>query len=286
MEVIILHGGAGRLLDPVGSQRGVIAAVRVGYEVLRKTRNALEGALAAVRMMEDDPAFNRGTGSALTINGRVMMDASVMTSAGLYGAVGAIENVRHPIDVAVRVMSETDHYLIAGEWATKLARFWGFPKYDPRTRREQERLARLKAGAKLSYYTKWGDFLKFGTVGAVALDRYGRIAVATSTGGLRGKLPGRIGDTGIYGAGTFASRAGGASATGFGEEIIELLLSKKVCDLMVENPAQRAAEIAIRGSRRAGVICLDRRGNVGLDHSTRDMSWGYVRNGAERVFEP
>lgn len=286
MTAIIVHGGAGKLVDGIGHQRGIQAALRAGHDALRRTRNALEGALAAVRVMEDDPAFNCGTGSALTINGRVMMDASVMTSAGDYGAVGAIENVRHPIDVAVRVMNETDHYLIAGEWATKLARFWGFPNYNPVTKREQERLAKLKRGGKLTYYTRWRKFEKFGTVGAVALDPYGRIAVATSTGGIRGKLPGRIGDTGIYGAGTFACRAGGASATGFGEEIIELLLAKRVCDLMAKNSSQRAVDAAIKGTHRVGVICLDRNGNVGLGHTTRDMSWGYVRNREEKVFEP
>jgi beta-aspartyl-peptidase (threonine type) len=286
VTAIIVHGGAGRLVDGIGHQRGIRAALRAGYDALRRTRSALEGALSAVRVMEDDPAFNCGTGSALTINGRAMMDASVMTSGGNYGAVGAIESVRHPIDVAVRVMNDTDHYLIAGEWATKLARFWGFPKYNPVTRREQERLAKLKRGSKLSYYTHWHRFEKFGTVGAVALDSHGRIAVATSTGGIRGKLPGRIGDTGIYGAGTYAGRAGGASATGFGEEIIELLLAKRVCDLMARFSAQRAVDAVIRGTHKVGVICLDRKGNIGCGHSTRDMSWGYVRNREERVFEP
>jgi beta-aspartyl-peptidase (threonine type) len=214
-----------------------------------------------------------------------MMDASVMTSNGRYGAVGAIEDVQHPIDVAVRVMNETDHYLIAGEWATRLARFWGFAKYNPVIRREQERLARLKRGAKLSYYTRWRSFTKFGTVGAVALDRYGRIAVATSTGGIRGKLPGRIGDTGIYGAGTYACREGGASATGFGEEIIEHIMSKTVCDLMVKLPVQQAVDHALKETRRVGVIALDRKGNVGLGHTTRDMSWGFVSGGREQIFE-
>lgn len=285
MNAIVIHGGAGKLIDGIGHQRGIHAALKAGYDVLRRTQNALEGALAAVRVMEDDPAFNCGTGSALTINGRVMMDASVMTSDGHFGAVGAIEDVQHPIDVAVRVMSETDHYLIAGEWATRLARFWGFPKYNPVTRCEQERLAKLKQGAKLSYYTRWRSFLKFGTVGAVALDRHGRIAVATSTGGIRGKLPGRIGDTGIYGAGTHAGRHGGVSATGFGEEIIEHIMSKTVCDLMARLPAQQAVDRALKGTRRVGVIALDRKGNIGLGHTTRDMSWGYVSGGTERIFE-
>lgn len=286
MNALVIHGGAGKLIDGIGHQRGIQVALRAGYDTLRRTRNALAGVLSAVRLMEDDPAFNCGTGSALTINGRAMMDASVMTSAGDYGAVGAIESVRHPIDVAVRVMNETDHYLIAGEWATKLARFWGFPKYNPVVRSEQERLAKLKHGSKLSYYTHWRKFEKFGTVGAVALDPHGRIAVATSTGGIRGKLPGRIGDTGIYGAGTYAGRAGGASATGFGEEIIELLLAKRVCDLMAKHGAQSAVDAALKGTHKVGVICLDRKGSIGYGHTTRDMSWGFIRDGSEKVFEP
>ncbi len=280
IETIVIHGGAWKLGDSIGSRASIRAALHLGYQVLCKTGSALEGALAAVRAMEDDPDFNAGTGSSLALNGRCLMDASVMLSDGRFGAVGAIEGVRHPIDVACKVMTDTDHLLICGDWATRFARFWGFPKYDPVTPAERRKLKALRQAGS-PHYTRQKRYLSFGTVGAVALDRYRRIAVATSTGGVRGKLPGRIGDTALYGAGTFADRHGGASSTGFGEEVIRLGLSRRVCDLLAAHRAQAAVDIALRGSRLVGVIALDRKGNIGLGHTTPDMTWGWIRDGNE-----
>jgi beta-aspartyl-peptidase (threonine type) len=283
MEALIVHGGAGRIKDKEDARNGIQAALKTGHDALKRTGSALEGALAAVRCMEDYPRFNAGTGSALTINGRCQMDASVMTSAGGFGAVGAIEFVKNPIDVAVKVMNETDHLLIAGEWATRLARHWGFARYNPVTRLEKERLAKIRReGSPLLPRAR--KFMKFGTVGAVARDRFGRIAVATSTGGVRGKLPGRLGDTAIYGAGTFACRDGGASATGLGEEVIRHMLCMTVCRLEARYPAQSAVNRALKVTKWVGVISIDGRGNVGYGHTTPDMSWGYRQGRDERVF--
>jgi len=283
MDVLIVHGGAGRIKDKSDARNGIHEALEAGYDALKHTGNALEGALAAVRFMEDYPRFNAGTGSALTINGRCQMDASVMTSDGRFGAVGAIESVRHPIDVAVRVMQDTDHLLIAGEWATRMARYWGFPRYNPVTKLEQDRLAKIRAEGS-ALLPRARKFLKFGTVGAVALDRYRRIAVATSTGGVRGKLPGRLGDTAIYGAGTFACRDGGASATGLGEEVIKHMLCMTVCRLEARYAAQAAVDRALKTTKWVGVISIDRRGNIGYGNTTPDMSWGFRRGREERVF--
>ncbi|HTW90684.1 MAG TPA: isoaspartyl peptidase/L-asparaginase [bacterium] len=282
IETIVIHGGAWRLGDSIGSRASIQAALHLGFQALRKTGSALDGALAAVHAMEDDPDFNAGTGSSLALNGRCLMDASVMLSDGRFGAVGALEGVRHPIDVACKVMTDTDHLLICGNWATRLARFWGFPKYDPITPAERRKLKALRRAGS-PYYARQRHYLSFGTVGAVALDRYRRIAVATSTGGVRGKLPGRIGDTALYGAGTFADRNGGASATGLGEEVIRLGLSRRVCDLLAAHRTQAAVDIALRGSRHVGVIALDRKGDIGLGHATPDMTWGWMRGDEEKT---
>jgi len=296
VTVLIVHGGAGKWQEALlGSAReGLHDALMAGYDALRRTGSSMESVLAAVRRMEDNPLFNCGKGSALTIDGRIQMDAALMTSDGRFGAVAAIENVRHPIDVAHKVMTETSHLVIVGSGATRLARLWGFPRFNPMTEKAKRQLAELKArtggppcppglgtGARTH---RRSSVHKFGTVGAVALDRHGRIAVANSTGGTRGKLPGRVGDTPIYGAGTFASRYGGVTGTGIGEELIRLFLGKTVCDLMAKHSAQKAVDIGLKPARHAGLIAIDRQGEVGIGYTTAHMPWAYIRDGVEKRF--
>jgi beta-aspartyl-peptidase (threonine type) len=320
VTVLIVHGGAGKWQEALlGSAReGLHEALMAGYDALRRTGSSIESVLAAVRVMEDNPLFNCGKGSALTIDGRIQMDAALMTSDGRFGAVAAIENVQHPIDVACKVMTETSHLIIAGSGATQLARLWGFPRFNPMTEKAKRQLAELKARSRpetgdgensvqssnckvqsakckvcslqFAVCSDWVLGLrssphKFGTVGAVALDRYGRIAVANSTGGTRGKLPGRVGDTPIYGAGTFASRYGGVTGTGIGEELIRLFLGKTVCDLMAKHSAQRAVDIGLKPARHAGLIAIDRQGEVGIGYTTAHMPWAYIRDGVEKQFQ-
>ena len=284
----MIHGGAGNwpkaLLGP--AREGLRDALRAGYDELKRTGSSLQSVLAAVRVLEDDPRFNCGRGSALTIDGRVQMDAALMTSDGRFGAVAAIEHVQHPIDVAHKVMTETSHLLIAGSGADRLARLWGFPRFNAMTEKARRQLAELKAKPNLPWMPEFRSYLdKFGTVGAVALDRHGRIAVANSTGGTRGKLPGRVGDTPIYGAGTFVNRDGGVTGTGIGEELIRLFLCKSVCDLMAGHPAQKAVDIGLRKTQRVGLIAVDRRGNVGIGYTTKAMPWACARDGRETFFE-
>ncbi len=220
----------------------------------------------------------------MTIDGKVQMDAAIMTSDGRFGAVGAIEGVRHPIDVAHRVMKETNHLLIVGEGAKRLARFWGFKPFNPKTEKARKALLKLKKNPNLWYLSKIKNFLSLGTVGACALDPAGRFAAANSTGGYTGKLPGRIGDTPIYGAGTWASPFGAVTGTGVGEEIIRSFLAKKVSDLMERYPAQKAIEIVLKEVRNCGIIAIDRKGNVGLGYNTKAMPWAYIRNEEVKIF--
>lgn len=281
MRVIVVHGGAGRWDREwlPAARKGIEAAVRAGYNTLVKTRSALEAVLAAVRVMEDDVAFNCGRGSSLTIDGKIQMDAALMTSDGRFGAVAAIESVAHPIDVAYKVMTETSHLLIAGRGANRLARYWGFPPCNLMTRKSKERLARLRAKGYLAWMPEFARYLDLDTVGAVALDAYGRLAAANSTGGYVGKLPGRVGDTPIYGAGTWADRHSAVTATGIGEEIIRQFLSKSVSELMRSLPVQQAVDSALKQCRRVGLIALSRDGDIGIGFTTQNMPWAWIRNG-------
>jgi beta-aspartyl-peptidase (threonine type) len=234
--------------------------------------------------MENDPAFNAGTGSALTINGEAEMDASVMTEEGHFGAVGAIKYVKNPILVARKVMEETDHMLLVGEGAVKFARYARFEKYNPVTEQQKEKLAELKRKGESRYMPKLKKYLDYGTVGAVAIDKNQKVAAATSSGGIRGKLPGRVGDSAILGAGTYASLFGAVSATGHGECILKLLLAKMAVDFMKTYEASIAIDLILKEAKRNGCLCgmigIDVKGSIGFGKTTELMSWAYIRDGA------
>jgi len=212
------------------------------------------------------------------------MDASLMTMDGHFGAVGAIKKVKNPILVARKVMEETDHFLLVGEGAVKFARHFGFEEYNPITERAQKKLLELKQKGESSYFPKLKKYLEFGTVGAVALDKYQTLAVANSSGGIRGKLPGRVGDSAILGAGIYATIFGAATATGHGEGIMKLLLSKIAVDWMKTNDAQTAIDIALKEAKKANCLCgiigIDIKGNIGLGKTTDYMAWASIKDGA------
>lgn len=283
METIVVQGGAGKIKNKKAYKKGVKEALRIGYEVLKR-EGALEAVTRAVVAMEDNPTFNCGTGSSLTIDGKVEMDASVMMDDGSFGAVGCIEDVKNPILVARKVMEETDHLLLAGEGALRFARFMGFEPYNPITERRKKLLEEMKGEEKHHYLPKFKRFIRdFGTVGAVALDREGRIAAATSSGGLIGKLPGRVGDSAIIGAGTYASTYGGASATGHGECIIRLFIAKRAIEIMKDRKAEEAIKVVINEATKYGCKCglvgIDCSGNIGFGFNTQSMAFGYVKDG-------
>lgn len=276
---LIVHGGAGTIRDPEGHRAGVSRAAEAGFVVLEEGGSALEAVLAAVRVLEDDPVFNAGTGSALTLQGEVEMDAAVALGDGRFGAVACVRGVQHPVDLARVVMEETDHLLVVGEGANQLARRHGFPPYNPVT---EERLAQWRRALEAArqgqgYYRRFGGW--YSTVGAAARDASGRVAAATSTGGIVLKLPGRVGDTPIPGAGTFAGRHGAASATGHGEGILRVALTRRVEGLMAQFPADEACRRAIDEAQasgvEAGVIGVDSQGRIGFAFNTPFMAWAY-----------
>jgi len=288
MAVIIIDGGAGKLLYEAEHREGIYQALQAGWKVLAKNGSALNTVLSAITNMEDNPTFNCGTGSVLTIDGKTEMDASVMTDDGQFGAVGAIRQVKNPILVARKVMTETDHMLLVGDGATRFARLMGFEKYQKITQRSKDRLAKLKKEGRSIYFPKLKKYMKLGTVGAIALDNKKRIAVATSTGGINGRLPGRVGDSAILGAGTYADENGGVTATGHGEMIMKMFLSKLVVDLIKKYSAQQAIDIALKQVRTqkalCGVIALDKKGNIGIGFTSKSMSWGFIKDGKINIF--
>jgi len=236
---------------------------------------------AAVRALEDHPRFNAGRGSVLTAAGTVEMDASIMEGDTLRnGAVAAVSSIRNPISLARRILDDGRHSLYAGAGALERARALGISVCDPAALLTERRIRQLEA-------------LQPGTVGAVALDRAGTIAAATSTGGMTGKLPGRVGDSALIGCGTYAeSTLGGVSCTGEGEAIIRVALARRTLEILkiVDDP-DRASEVALNvlveeGRGDGGLILVDWKGRMAWAHSTPFMPVGLRSPSREHVVPP
>lgn len=286
---LIVHGGAGgraSVEDRPLRRRGMLAAVEAGAKILRDHGSALDAVIAAVAVLEDDPLFNAGFGSVLTTEGKVEMDAAVATArrtasngAALEvraGGVVLISRVRNPIKLARAVMDLTPHLLLAGAGAERLARQARIPLCRPDalvSQRARARWMTLKQSREAAELKRGNQH---GTVGAAALDLHGSLAAATSTGGVAGKLPGRIGDSAIFGAGLHVDSEGAASSTGMGEAIMRVALCRDVLEHLRRQSPAAAAPLAITHLRRAttgeaGVILVDRRGRFGFAHNAHAM---------------
>jgi L-asparaginase / beta-aspartyl-peptidase len=276
VPALIVHGGAGA--DPASGReelrRGTRDAVAAGWAVLHQGGGAVDAVEAAVCAMEDNPRFNAGRGSVLTTHGTVEMDASIMEGDGLKnGAVACVTAMRHPISLARLILEDGRHSFFAGEGAMARARALGVPFCDPEELITDTQRKRLES-------------LTGGTVGAVALDRRGLVAAATSTGGTAGKLPGRVGDSALIGCGTYAeSTSGGVSCTGDGEAIIRVVLARRTIDILkvVADP-MHACQVAVdvlveEGRGGGGLICIDWKGRLGWAHSTPLMPVGFMSPG-------
>ncbi len=272
IPAIVVHGGAGLIDDqriPV-ARAGCAEAAARGLEILRRGGTALDAVQAAVAVLEDEPGFNAGVGSALTRDGTVEVDASIMDGEALrVGAIGAVPFLRRPIELARQVMDDGEHVLLVGEGAWTFARERGHVPARP------EEMITERARAKLAAaLTERGG----GTVGACAIDARGHQAAATSTGGMTGKRPGRVGDSPLPGCGTYADdRAGSASATGTGEAIMRVTMTRFCVDLMrrgasaAEAAAEAVRELFERTGSDAGIICIDARGGIGVARNTETM---------------
>lgn len=286
-HAIVVHGGAGRLRSEERGEAaalGCLRAARVGHAILARGGTALDAVEAACAALEDDPLFNAGTGSCLNADGEVEMDAAIMEgSERRVGGVAAIRRVKNPIVVARRVLENSPHVLFAAAGAERFARAQGIPPYPPFrlvTQAALERWERERRGELPP---------RPGTVGAVAIDASGLVASATSTGGTSHKAVGRVGDSPIPGAGLYADDAAGAvSATGEGEAILRVVLSKFVSDRMGAGLSALAAiEEGLRELGRVGgeggLIAVDPRGGIGFGTNAPSMSYAAIEaEGAER----
>ena len=263
---LIVHGGAGDrpVAERPPTQAAVEAALEAGWAVI--VGGALAAAVAAVRLMEDAPLLNAGLGACLNADGVAELDAAVMLGDGLRaGAVGAVRDVRHPVDLAREVMEEGRHVLLVGEGASRFAAERGVERCDPEV---------FVAARRAGEAAPSGD-----TVGAAARDSGGGLAVAVSTGGLAGKRPGRIGDSPLVGAGLYADAdAGAACATGVGEGFIRTVLCHRAVERLASGAAAAVAEeclelLARRAGGRGGLIVLGREGAPAAAWNTPHMAW-------------
>jgi L-asparaginase / beta-aspartyl-peptidase len=289
--VLLVHGGAGKLTrEVISSQReqeckaALEEALRVGYGVLKSSGSSLDAVEAAVRFLEDCPLFNAGRGACFNSEGKHELDACIMDGVTrTTGAVAAITIAKNPISVARAVMETSSHVLLSGDGANRFATSSGAEIVDQ------------------SYFdtelqrTYWQNVQtlgpcaveKHGTVGAVAVDSQARLAAATSTGGTVNKLPGRIGDTPIVGAGTYADNLVAVSGTGQGEYFIRFGISHEVAAMMryartsVDEAAKHAIKVIEQAGGHGGVIAIDREGNLSMPFNTEGMYRGYITSEGE-----
>ncbi len=266
--------------------RGVTNAIAAGWRVLEKSGSALDAVEEAVVVMEDDETFDAGRGSFLNRDGRVQLDALIMEGATLRaGGVGCVEHLRNPVRASRKILSESPHVYFVGEGAEEFAAAHGIPlckNEDLIIPREVERLREYQAEGDEHGKELFAPEISHDTVGAVALDREGNIAAATSTGGTLNKAPGRLGDSSLIGCGCYADNQSAAvSTTGWGEPIMKLVLAKWTADrVSAGNLPEWSAPEAMnylkqRVDGHGGIIVLDREGHIGIAHNTPRMAWAY-----------
>jgi beta-aspartyl-peptidase (threonine type) len=305
---LAIHGGAGTIerskITPEGEREyraGLERALAAGYEILKRGGSSLDATEAAVRVLEDDPHFNAGKGSVFTSAGTHEMDAAIMDGKTLAaGAVASLKHIKNPITLARLVMEKSGHVMMDCEGAEAFAKENGIELVDQKyffTQKRWDALEKIKAAEKSRTSGVGKKFLitdqdRHGTVGAVALDQSGDLAAATSTGGTTNKRPGRVGDTPVIGAGTYANNATCAvSATGDGEYFIRATVGRDVSALMeyrgmsLKDAAQAALDKVASLGGEGGLIAIDRQGNMTLPFNTAGMYRGYVDPNGKFVIE-
>jgi len=263
---------------------GVRNALAAGWRVLERGGTALDAIEEAVVVMEDDETFDAGRGSFLNRDGKVQMDALIMDGATLRaGGVGCVERIRNPVRAARKILSESPHVYFVGEGAERFAAQHGIAlcrNEDLVIAREVERLREYQGETAGHGNELFAPTISHDTVGAVALDREGNIAAATSTGGTLNKAPGRLGDSSLIGCGCYADNlSAAASTTGWGEPIMKLVLAKWTADrVSAGNLPEWAAQEAMnhlkqRLNGHGGIIVLNAQGQIGIAHNTPRMAW-------------
>ncbi len=291
---LVIHGGAGTMardrMTPAvecAHRDGLRRALDAGFKILRDGGSALDATEAAVRALEDDPLFNAGKGAVFTSAGTHELDAAIMDGRTLRaGAVANLRHIRNPIALARLVMEKSTHVMLAGGGAEVFAKEVGTEFVDVKyffTEERWQALQRVQAAERDGGKVVISDQDCHGTVGAVALDRAGNLAAATSTGGSANKKPGRIGDSPLIGAGTYANNQTCAvSATGDGEYFIRAVTGHEISALMeyrgatLNEAAQTVLDKVARLGGSGGFIAIDREGNIALPFNTSGMYRGHV----------
>lgn len=286
---IVIHGGAGSAKPDMTNEEkqahisGLDKALSAGYQMLGEGKDAVSVVEAVIRILEDDSLFNAGRGAVLTTEGFASHDASIMNGKDLSaGAVGDVRCIKNPISLARMVMEKSNHVLLVGDGAEKFAEKQGVGFVPPEYFITDDQKATLKK--------KLDQINKAGTVGCVVLDKNGNLAAGTSTGGMTGKLPGRLGDAPIIGAGTYANNATCAvSATGWGEKFIKNAVAFRISALMEYkgyNLKQAVKEVLDKNlsPKDGGVIAIDRGGNFEMYYTTPSMFRGVMTsNGIKEI---
>lgn len=302
--VLVMHGGAGTILKKnmtaekeVAYREAMTKALQTGYDALKSGKSSLDAVEVAIHVLEDSPLFNAGKGAVFTHEGKNEMDAAIMDGRTLKaGAIAGVTVIRNPISAARAVMDKSEHVMMAGKGAEEFAKQAGLTIVDPSYFYTEDRWKGLqqalkqdsmktvldhdKKASKLGTINR--DF-KFGTVGAVALDKAGNLAAGTSTGGMTNKRYGRIGDAPIIGAGTYANNAtAGVSGTGWGEFYIRTVLAYDLSAMMdyqklsVEQASKKVIEKMGKLGGDGGLIALDKNGHVAMEFNTAGMYRGTV----------
>lgn len=304
--VLVIHGGAGNILrenfspEKEESYKSVLrSALKAGYSILEDGGTSGEAVIKAIQVLEDDFLFNAGVGAVLTHEKTVSLDASFMDGkTGQAGAVAGVNTVKSPIELAYTIMNKSNHVMLSGTGAEDFAQLNGLEMVDPSyfitpLRLQQlNRILEQEGEKELSFYDPLIKDTKMGTVGAVALDQYGNLAAGTSTGGMTNKKHGRIGDSPIIGAGTYADNATCAvSSTGHGEFFIRNVVAYDVAARMnyqktsLKDAAQASIDNLTSKNGEGGVIAVDTKGNIAMPFNSSGMFRGYAKSNGELVIE-
>lgn len=302
--VLVMHGGAGTILKKnmtpekeVAYRETMTKALQTGYDALKSGKSSLDAVEVAIHVLEDSPLFNAGKGAVFTHEGKNELDAAIMDGKSLKaGAIAGVTVIRNPISAARAVMEKSEHVMMAGKGAEDFAKQAGLTLVDPSYFYTEERWKGLQQALKQDSMktvldhdkkaqrlgTLNPDF-KFGTVGAVALDKAGNLAAGTSTGGMTNKRFNRIGDAPIIGAGTYANNAtAGISGTGWGEFYIRTVLAHDLSAMMeyqklsVQEASKRVIAKMGKLGGDGGLIALDKNGQVAMEFNTAGMYRGTV----------
>ncbi len=295
---IVIHGGAGTIVRSSMTDEleaayhlSLTAALEEGYRILDGGGSAMDAVVAAVMVLEDDSLFNAGRGAVFTSEGTNELDAAVMNGSDLNaGAVAGVRAIRNPIALARLVMDESPHVMMVGSGAEAFAREHGVEEVDPswfHTEMRWQALMRAREREQTTVGFDLGENRMIGTVGAVARDRSGNLAAATSTGGMTNKRFGRVGDVPVIGAGTYASNTSCAvSATGHGEYFIRNVVAREICARMeyLGETVEAAAEAIVmvrllEQGGEGGVVAIDRLGNIAMTMNSPGMYRGHYLAG-------